>query len=180
MIVLHAGLMEGEFFLWGEASPAKGTLTKGLRDKRKTRVRLNRDNLLPYDAGAEALIAAVKTTRAAWKVNKKSIGPIHVWVPTDDGQPFPSSTLIAESPELTSSTEVVPWKVTSLRLPREWLVEFLCGCIGKQTLGPGVILGKDITFWAAALRFAGALVAKQQFLQEPRDETGESFAGSEG
>jgi SNF2 family DNA or RNA helicase len=187
MIVLHAGLMEGEFFLWGEASPVKGPLTKGLRDKRKTRVRLNRDNLLPYDAGAEALIAAVKTTRVAWKVNKKSIGPIHVWVPTDDGQPFPSSTLIAEPPEFTSSTKVMPWKVTSLWLPREGLVEFLCGCIGRQTLGPGVILGKDIAFWATALRFAGALVAKQQFLPTVMEASGTTlavwkpvFPGSEG
>ncbi|MBP1742911.1 MAG: Helicase, family, partial [Deltaproteobacteria bacterium] len=56
------------------------------------------------------------------------------------------------------------------------VVEFLCGCIGKQTLGPGVILGKDITFWAAALRFAGALVAKQQFLPTVMETFGAAFA----
>ena len=31
-------------------------------------------------------------------------------------------------------------------------------------LAPGVSIGKDLAFWAQALRFAGALVAKQQFL----------------
>jgi hypothetical protein len=86
MIVLHAGLMEGEFFLWGEASPDKRQPSKDLREKGKTRVRSNRNTILPYDAGAEALIAAVKTTRVAWKVQKKSTGRIHVWVPTTDSQ----------------------------------------------------------------------------------------------
>src|SRR5204862_8307051 len=31
-------------------------------------------------------------------------------------------------------------------------------------LAPGIIIGKDLAFWATALRFAGAIVAKQQFL----------------
>jgi SNF2 family DNA or RNA helicase len=176
MIILHAGLMEGEFFLWGEAPLGKGQPTKDLRGKRKAWVHLNRNELLPYDAGGEVLIVALKTAGVAWKVSKKSVVPIRVWLPTANDHPFPSSTLIGEPPKGVASTSVRPWKVTSLRLPRELLVEFLCGCIGKQTLGSGVILGKDIAFWATALRFAGALVAKQQFLPTVMDAFGVTLA----
>ena len=31
-------------------------------------------------------------------------------------------------------------------------------------MAPGVIVGKDLSFWSTAMRFAGALVARQQFL----------------
>ncbi|MFZ5452119.1 MAG: DEAD/DEAH box helicase [Thermodesulfobacteriota bacterium] len=40
----------------------------------------------------------------------------------------------------------------------------LCACVGKELLAPGVIIGKDLAFWAQALRFAGSLAARQRFL----------------
>ncbi len=46
----------------------------------------------------------------------------------------------------------------------EKAVEFLGLCVDKSTLGPGLIIGKDLAFWSQALRFAGALVTRQQFL----------------
>jgi hypothetical protein len=36
--------------------------------------------------------------------------------------------------------------------------------MGKQVLAPGVIVAQDLVFWTTAMRFAGALVARQQFL----------------
>lgn len=54
--------------------------------------------------------------------------------------------------------------MTAIPLSEEQTLELLCACVGKQTLASGVVVGGDLTFWAAAMRFAGALVARQQFL----------------
>src|SRR5207253_6440182 len=43
-------------------------------------------------------------------------------------------------------------------------VDLLCACVDKETMAPGMIVGKTLRFWATALRFAGSLVARQQFL----------------
>ena len=56
--------------------------------------------------------------------------------------------------------------VTVLPLTPAQVVEVLCACAGKPMLAPGVIVGKDVLFWATVMRFAGALVARQQFLPE--------------
>jgi SNF2 family DNA or RNA helicase len=61
--------------------------------------------------------------------------------------------------------------VTALPLDPERITALLCMSVGKQTLAPGVVAGRDLAFWAQAMRFAGALVARQQFLPglEARD-----------
>ena len=43
-------------------------------------------------------------------------------------------------------------------------IELLAACAGKQVLKPGVVVSADLAWWAAALRFALALVAREQFL----------------
>ena len=44
--------------------------------------------------------------------------------------------------------------------------------MGRGTLGPGIVVGKDLAYWALALRFAGALVVKQQFLPTMSESSG--------
>jgi SNF2 family DNA or RNA helicase len=165
MIVLHAGVLEGQFFLWGEIPlEQKAPLEKKVRRKDDPGATSSFLNPLPYDAGAEKLSAALKEAGLSLKVSKRFIETMIVWLPTIDRQPVPSSPLIAEIPEGDAEAILVPWTVTVLRLSTKQVLEFLCTCPGKQTLAPGIILGKDIIFWTTTLRFAGALVAKQQFL----------------
>jgi putative autoinducer-2 (AI-2) aldolase len=66
------------------------------------------------------------------------------WLPTVDRQPFPSSPLIAETPEGDAEAILVPWTVTGLRLSTEQVVKLLCASVGKQTLASGIIIGKDL------------------------------------
>ena len=85
-------------------------------------------------------------------------------MPTIGGQPIASSPLIAEPPRSRAKIVLQPWTITGLPLTREKLVDALCQCIGKPLLAPGIMLGNDLAFWASVLRFAGALVVRQQFL----------------
>jgi SNF2 family DNA or RNA helicase len=167
MIILHASFLEGEFLLWGEIPDEPETpVVKESRNKNRLRAGTANPKPLRYDAGVERLSSVLKEIGFDFKVIKKSIRPAVAWLPTVDNQPVPSSSLIGESPGSPGTVTLAPWKVTGLRLPLEKAVEFLCGCMGKQMLGPGAIVGKDVSFWAAALRFAAALVTKEQFLPE--------------
>jgi len=177
MIILHATFLEKEFLLWGEAPGGPGnSVARNLRHKHNSHGSPANPNPLPYDAGAEKLSSPLKEIGFDFKVIKKSIRPMVAWLPMADNQPIPSSSLIGESPVSTGPVTLVPWKVTGLRLPLEKAVEFLCRCMGKQVLGPGMIVGKDLSFWAIALRFAGALVTKGQFLPDMNEIQGVPLA----
>src|SRR5262249_23254623 len=59
-----------------------------------------------------------------------------------------------------------PWTVTVLPLTPDQTVDVLAACLDRETLAPGVRAGTTLAFWAAALRFAGALAAREQFLPD--------------
>ena len=68
------------------------------------------------------------------------------------------------TPRSRAKVALVPWTVRALLLVPGEAIELLCACVGRQTLAPGVVVGRDLAFWAQALRFGGALVARQQYL----------------
>ena len=70
-----------------------------------------------------------------------------VWLPTQDGRPIPSSPLIAEIPEPSGPADLQPWATAVIPLAvNQWPV-FLGQCAGREVLGPGLIPGKDLSFW---------------------------------
>jgi SNF2 family DNA or RNA helicase len=93
-----------------------------------------------------------------------------------EGNPIPSSPLIAEPSDIDGKPALTLWTVTALPLSTPQAGELLCSCVGKQTLAPGVIVGKDLGFWANVIRLAGALVARQRFLPGIAQENGTYFA----
>jgi len=177
MIILHATFLEREFFLWGEIpDKPKTSVVKKSRNKSDLRFGPTNPKPLQYDAGVEKLSSVLKEIGFDFKVIKKSTRLIIAWLPTLDNQPIPSSPLIGESPESVKEATLAPWKVTGFRLPLERAVEFLCRSKGKQILGQGIIVGKDLSFWAAALRFAAAFVTRGQFFPDISEIHGISLA----
>src|SRR5262249_52309226 len=67
---------------------------------------------------------------------------------------------------------LAPWRATVLPLSFGQTIELLGACRGRDTLAPGVIVGKTLAYWTEALFWAGSLVAREQFLprMEKRDE----------
>lgn len=172
MIVLHAGVEGGQLLLWGEtplepAPPRPGRCGHAKRGRLRTA-----PPLLPYDAGAERLLAALGEAGIGFKANRGRTETVIVWLPTVDGTPVPSSPLIAEPPRSRAKAILAPWMITALRLSPEQAVTALLASMGKRVLAPGVIVGKDLMYWAMVLRFAGALVARQQFLPSVIEEHG--------
>jgi hypothetical protein len=89
-----------------------------------------------------------------------------LWLPTVAGQPVVSNAIVAEVPEATSEARMAPWVVKVLPLTAKQALDLLAACLDCDALAPGLPVGSTLTFWAAALRLAGALVAREQFLPD--------------
>lgn len=87
-----------------------------------------------------------------------------VWLPSVARRPVPSSPLLGDPPD--GQPEVLAWTVPACR-PGTALVLDLLAVVGEgPTLAAGVGVGVTLRYWAAAMRFAAALVTRQQFLPD--------------
>ncbi|MCX5873422.1 MAG: DEAD/DEAH box helicase, partial [Deltaproteobacteria bacterium] len=62
--------------------------------------------------------------------------------------------------------KLAAWAVTAYELKIDETVNLLCSCVRRRTLIQGVAIGDDLAYWSEALRFAGGLVAGQQYLPQ--------------
>jgi hypothetical protein len=97
-----------------------------------------------------------------------------VWLPSKSARPVASRAPIEDPPEATGGIGIAPWTISVLVVPIVDTVHLLSRCAGRNRLGPGVFVADDLVFWAEALRFAGALVARRSFLPD-LIEDGELF-----
>ena len=161
MIILHAGESEGALFLWGEASRDDGVRPPSRRRRR------TKDSYAvphPFAASANDLAEAVGETAPGLRLASRRARRVQAWLPTRGDNPIPSSSLIAEPPRSRAKRKIAAWAVTAYRLSASEAVQLLCASMGRRTLAPGVIVGSDLAYWAEALRSAGSVVARQQFL----------------
>ena len=170
MIILHAGLEDGQLLLWGESpnpefSPAspRGRKPKVPQPKR-----------FPFHPGIEPLAAALAGTLPGTSRRSFSDEERILWLPTVKDRPVASSALVAEPPEPGETAALAPWRTIVLRLDPARAIDLLSACADRETLAPGVIVGPTLAFWARALRFAGALVAREQFVPDVR-QTGRAW-----
>ena len=159
MIIFHAGESKGALVLWGETSTdARVRPTSRRRSKGASA------SPHPFAARADDLAGALKETGLGLKPTAKRVCHVEAWLPTRGDSPIPSSSLIAEPPRSRAKTKLAAWAVPAYRLSAEEAVELLCASAGRRTLAAGVIVGPDLAYWAEALRFAGSMVARQQYL----------------
>lgn len=165
LLILRASLQQGQLLLWGEAS-AETIATPAKRQKKST-------TPWPYDAGSTRLLAALADVFGALEVEASDTLAEPIWLPALGPQALASSPLIAEAPADAAKAVLAQWTVTALPLATVEAVDLLCRCIGQTTLAQGVLIGSDLAYCAAVLRFAGALVARQQILPSVRVEDDE-------
>src|SRR5260370_960942 len=159
MLVLHASTRTNRFILWGER-PAE---TPALPRRSARRVLPRPPEFLPYTAGPEVLSAAL-VEALQYIPPDVAIETAMAWLPSAAGRPVASSPLISEQPGSTADPELTPWMVTTLNLSIPLAIDLLCACLCKETLAPGIVIGKDLASWGTGLRRAGALVARKRFL----------------
>jgi SNF2 family DNA or RNA helicase len=164
MIILHAGFLDHQLHLWGETPAGSSSESSARRGRKSSRSKPTNVEPLNYDAGIEGMLAALEAVVHGLMMTADDTETVVAWLPEADGQPIASSALIAESPALVKKAAIAPRSVTAIPLNTAEAVGLLCQCVGRETLAQGVIVGSDLAFWASAMRFAGAMVARQQFL----------------
>lgn len=185
MTILHAAVVDREFVLWAEISESEVS-ESGLAE-RSTPIQRHNGKVVKSTStpaslafGAPAALLASKLCATVSTVDGASATTAceaTVWLPTTKGRPLASSPLIIapvlEPGTITLTPLLVPWRIEALRLPISRALPLLCATADKEMLAPGVLIGRDLLFWAQAMRFAGAVVANQQFLPGLAAENGD-------
>ncbi|HZV04396.1 MAG TPA: DEAD/DEAH box helicase [Gemmataceae bacterium] len=135
MIVLHAAFREDRLLVWAEPEAKKA-----------------------------ALLAAVTQLGTGLKFKLRDAHEAVAWLPTQDGQPAPSSALADGAAVPDQDCYLAPHVVETLPLCARQTIAFLTACAGKRIAAPGVLLGDDLSYWTAAMCFCGGLAVRGQFL----------------
>lgn len=158
MLVLQAGFDEGRLILWGETSP------EFRRAPLRERKGVSGPKPSPFAADGEMLVDAA--SRFASEGAHLSYASRYLFLPTIQGKPLPSTTLVDDAPPPDGPAELVAWRTAAVPLDAAAAVALLAACLDRSLLEPGAAVGKTLAFWAAAARFAGALVAREQFVPD--------------
>ena len=169
MLLLHAGLLAGRFVVWGETEAAATRSVAGRASRAK---RASTAVLSPWDAGSEPLLATLNSVLEKPHSLTLRSENILAWLPTIKGVPVPSSPILAPASDGEAACVLTPWQLTGIALSWEQTIALLCACAGRDTLDTGVLIGNTLCYWAAAMRFVGALVACQQFLPSLEEDKG--------
>jgi SNF2 family DNA or RNA helicase len=164
MIIVHAAALGDQLVLWGESPPDPEVASPR---RRGGRLGPARPEALPFDAGAGRLTEALAEGVPGLAVGPEALETWVAWVPSTARGALPSSPLVSEAPgggRNGEATSLRPWGVSALPLTPGQALAVLAASVGRTTWAPGVVVGKTLGFWAGVLRFAGALVARQQFL----------------
>jgi len=151
MTILHLGALDDDLLLWAEsdhAAPVQSDGTPGY----------------PYDAGRQVLAKALKAAGLGVPLSARSAAPVAAWLPTVGESPVASSPLIAEPPGGRAKPQLRAWRVQAWSVDADTALDLLGACGDRHTLAPGVVAGPEVAWWAAAARFAGSLVVRQQYL----------------
>ena len=160
MRLIHLGWWNDQLYLWAETSdeefrvgePEPGHLIRACRGDVLT-------DLLD---------------ERGWAVDEEP-DTLVAWLPTVDGAAVPSSAML-EDPDSRrdngAEATLAPWKVPALPLDRAAVVDLLAGSHDRRMWAPGQLLGSDLTYWAHVVRFAGALVVREQFLPGVQERNG--------
>ncbi len=124
------------------------------------------------EAGRAALLAALADLGADFTFPKRAARQAVAWIPARGGRPAPSNALLDDAASADEGCSLAPSKVAVLPLEARQAIDLLAACAGKRLLAPGVLIGEDLSYWTAALRFAAGLVMRGQYLPGLMPENG--------
>jgi SNF2 family DNA or RNA helicase len=171
MIVLHAAWITDRLWLWGEApredSAGASGVPQGVRGS---------PSRLPFDAGPDRLLHALEQAAGGFPADRDRLAPLVAWLPVRGRRPVPSSPLVADRPNGPALPRLRPWTVTGLPLDLEESLTLLGTAVDRDTLGPGLPVSRDLTFWSEALTLAARLVTGGHLLPGLVEEDGHHLA----
>lgn len=157
MIILHATYADHQLHFWGEKPVDDLEGAAAARDGKGI-------SRFPYDAGEDTLKEILVETLFDRSIRRQEPDMRVVWLPTSGKTAIASSPLLSKNPVAHRDVCLHPWKVTTMTLSLESTIGFLAAFVDKELLSSGVMGGADLAFWTKVMRFAGSLVARQEYL----------------
>jgi SNF2 family DNA or RNA helicase len=158
MIILHASYADHHLHFWGEKP------VDDLEGASQASAGRKSPPMFPYNAGEETLKEILCETLFDRSIRRQDAVDRVVWLPTSGSSAIASSPLLSKNPVAHRNITLEPWRVTTLSLPLESTIGFLAAFVGKELLSSGVMGGSDLIYWTKVMRFAGALIARQEYL----------------
>ena len=152
MLLLHVGWWNGRLYLWGETS------------EEDLQVDEPDPGHLPRACRADVLADLLHERQGSVDGETDTLA---AWLPTVDGMAVPSSAVLEGSDghrEGETEATLAPWSVPALPLDQPAIVDLIADDPDRRMWAPGQLLGGDLSYWAHVVRFAAALVAREQFL----------------
>ncbi|MBP2312653.1 DEAD/DEAH box helicase [Azospirillum soli] len=169
---VHAAFWNDALWLWGETAPTNAVPLRR-RKGRAQAAKRPRPDPNPYDAGADALAEAL------WALGldtAATVGSVTLWLPSAGGRPVASSPIIDLDRDEGVPAALTAWETSALALTPGEAIAVLARVSADEPLAPSLFAGADLACWAAALRFAGALVARGRVLPDLVRKDGRAFA----
>ena len=158
MLVLHAGYDKGTLYFWGESPFESNDAPKEKKGAGKTLAKL------PFAADGDTVKNAIAETLYDGRVRKLDSTTVQIWVPCSGSNPLSSSPLVQEDEGKTKENKLKPFLIEAIDIGHENTISFLSACVNRDIIKAGIVFGEDLNFWIRAVRFAGALVARQEYL----------------
>src|SRR6516164_6328552 len=106
MLLLHAAVLEGRFYVWGETPAEAARAAKGRRKPTAPA------EPLPFAADG-SVVAATLASHLPDLARNAAAEPLTLWLPTAEGRPLASHPVIAAPPEAGTPAALAPWGVTA-------------------------------------------------------------------
>lgn len=118
----------------------------------------------PFGTSAQALGRALKVI-TGFRPQSRYMNA-SIWLPTQEGSPIPSSSIVADMPASDSDIQIKPWGIIGRPLQVGDTIDMLRAIAGKRTLGAGIMVGPDLTYWTDVMYMASSVAVRQQFIPD--------------
>ena len=165
MLILQASATENRLVIWGETAPTQtgegSSKAQGEPVAVQGPVHGSRSR---FAVDRSRLVKVLSEEIPDFKAKAGEVQGWVAWLPSTSYGALPSSRLLAELPGETGKVRLAPWDMPALELTPAQALAVLQACVGRTTWGPGVVIGTTLGYWAGVLRWAGAIIARQQYI----------------
>lgn len=169
MLLLHAGIHNGDTILWAEQPlsaklEGNGATRSSSTSARKETKPFNLDKH-PFGALYDSLIDVLEPIAPELRSQSARMATYKIWLPSNDGKPIPSSAmLVDESTFDRRSDGLTPWAVHGVMVRPHELASMFVAADNQHILARGTYLANEFEFLSLCLRFAASLVVRQQYV----------------
>lgn len=192
MLLLHAGIHNGNTILWAERQLSPSLEGSGRLLKNKEAVppphanpalssgsgrKAFRVDKHPFGAFYENLISVLQSAAPEVRKDSSRTATYKVWLPSSAGKPLPSSAMLVEEATFDRRSDgLAPWAVHGVTVRPHELASIFFAADNEHIFAKGAYLASEFEFLSLCMRFAASLVVRQQYVPGIIERDGAHYA----